>query len=170
MEDIETAIAAIHAEDEAVDPPKSGPAKPHNANRGSLPKYLPRVEEVIEPEASVRGCGGGLRQIGEDVSERLDVIPAQFRVIVIHRPKYACRSCSNCVVQAPSPARLIVIFDALRVKNRDADSRMVKNKAVYVALGVNRDSLREVLGRWIADDEGAKFWLSMMNELKSRGF
>ena len=63
----------------------------------------------------------------------------------------------------------IVIFDALRVKIRDADSRMVKNKAVYVALGVSRDGLREVLGLWIADNEGAKFWLSVMNELKNRG-
>ena len=50
----------------------------------------------------------------------------------------------------------IVIFDALRVKIRDADSRMVKNKAVYVALGVSRDGVREVLGLWIADNEGAK--------------
>ena len=63
----------------------------------------------------------------------------------------------------------IVIFDALRVKIRDADSRMVKNKAVYVALGVNRDGMREVLGLWIADNEGAKFWLSVMTELKNRG-
>jgi putative transposase len=63
----------------------------------------------------------------------------------------------------------IVIFDALRVKIRDADSRMVKNKAVYAALGVSRDGLREVLGLWIADNEGAKFWLSVMNELKNRG-
>jgi transposase-like protein len=61
----------------------------------------------------------------------------------------------------------IVIFDALRVNIRDADSRMVKNKAVYVALGVSRDGLREVLGLWIADNEGAKFWLSVMNELKN---
>ncbi len=63
----------------------------------------------------------------------------------------------------------IVIFDALRVKIRDADSRMVKNKAVYIALGVSRDGVREVLGLWIADNEGAKFWLSVMNELKNRG-
>ncbi|MET4103445.1 putative transposase [Roseovarius sp. MBR-78] len=63
----------------------------------------------------------------------------------------------------------IVIFDALRVKIRDADSRMVKNKAVYVALGVTRDGVREVLGLWVADNEGAKFWLSVMNELKNRG-
>jgi putative transposase len=61
----------------------------------------------------------------------------------------------------------IVIFDALRVKIRDADSRMVKNKAVYVALGVSRDGVREVLGLWIADNEGAKFWLSVMTELKN---
>lgn len=63
----------------------------------------------------------------------------------------------------------IIIFDALRVKIRDADSRMVKNKAVYVALGVTRDGLREVLGLWVADNEGAKFWLSVMNELRNRG-
>jgi transposase-like protein len=60
----------------------------------------------------------------------------------------------------------IVIFDALRVKIRDADSRTVKNKAVYVALGVSRDGVREVLGLWIAENEGAKFWLSVMNELR----
>lgn len=63
----------------------------------------------------------------------------------------------------------IVIFDALRVKIRDADSRTVKNKAVYVALGVTREGLREVLGLWIADNEGSKFWLCVMNELKNRG-
>lgn len=63
----------------------------------------------------------------------------------------------------------ITLFDALRVKIRDADSRTVKNKAVYLALGVPRDGLREVLGLWIAENEGAKFWLLVMNELKNRG-
>ena len=63
----------------------------------------------------------------------------------------------------------IVIFDALRVKIRDADSRMVKNKAVYISLGVTRKGEREVLGLWIADNEGAKFWVSVMNELRNRG-
>jgi putative transposase len=53
----------------------------------------------------------------------------------------------------------IVIFDALRVKIRDADSRVVKNKAVYLALGVTREGLREVLG----------LWLAVMNELRNRG-
>jgi transposase len=45
--------------------------------------------------------------IGEEISERLDVIPAQFRVIVTHRPKYACRTCEEAEVQAPAPERLI---------------------------------------------------------------
>ena len=63
----------------------------------------------------------------------------------------------------------VVIFDALRVKIRDKDSRIVKNKAVYLALGITGDGQREVLGLWIAETEGAKFWLSVMNELRNRG-
>ncbi len=63
----------------------------------------------------------------------------------------------------------IVIFDALRVKIRDKDSRIVKNKAVYLALGVTGEGQREVLGLWIAENEGAKFWLAVMTELRNRG-
>ena len=80
-------MAAVHAEDEALDPPASRPAKPRNTNRGSLPKHLPRIEEVIEPDSTICGCGGERHVIGEDISERLDIIPAQFRVIVTRRPK-----------------------------------------------------------------------------------
>ena len=71
--------------------------------------------------------------------------------------------------RAPDRMYPIVIFDALRVKIRDADSRMVKNKAVYVAPGVSRDGVREVPGLWIADNEGAGFRLPVMTELKNRG-
>jgi transposase-like protein len=63
----------------------------------------------------------------------------------------------------------VVIFDALRVKIRDKDSRIVRNKAVCLALGITGDGQREVLGLWIADNEGAEFWLSVMNELRNRG-
>ena len=48
-----------------------------------------------------------LHKIGEDISERLDIIPAQFRVLVMRRPKYGCRACEDVVVQMPAPARLI---------------------------------------------------------------
>jgi len=81
LEDIETAMAEIHAEDEALDPPTSRPAKPRNTNRGSFPKHLPRIEEVLAPDSTICGCGAERHVIGEDASERLDIIPAQFRVI-----------------------------------------------------------------------------------------
>src|SRR5262244_3935153 len=61
----------------------------------------------------------------------------------------------------------VVFFDALRVKIRD--DGLVKNKAVYVALALNSDGEKEVLGLWIEQTEGAKFWLKVMNELKNRG-
>lgn len=61
----------------------------------------------------------------------------------------------------------VVFFDALRVKIRDEGS--VRNKAVYLALGVGADGNREVLGIWIEQNEGAKFWLRVMNELRHRG-
>lgn len=86
LEDLEMAMAAIHAEDEADVPVGNRIAKPREINRGSLPKHLPRVEEIIEPESLICACGGCLHCIGEDVSERLDVVPAQFRVMVTRRP------------------------------------------------------------------------------------
>lgn len=65
------------------------------------------------------------------------------------------------------PVYPLVIFDALRVKIRDEG--VVKNKAVYLALGMNLDGIKEVLGLWIEQTEGAKFWLRVMTELKNRG-
>lgn len=61
----------------------------------------------------------------------------------------------------------IVFFDALRVKMRDEGT--VRNKAVYLAIGVTADGRKDVLGIWIEQTEGAKFWLRVMTELKNRG-
>lgn len=61
----------------------------------------------------------------------------------------------------------VVFFDALRVKIRS--DGMVSNKAVYLALGIQADGQRDVLGLWIEQTEGAKFWLKVFNELKTRG-
>ncbi len=61
----------------------------------------------------------------------------------------------------------LVFLDALRVEVRDEGT--VRNKAVYVALGVRADGAKEVLGLWIERTEGAKFWLRVMNGLKDRG-
>lgn len=61
----------------------------------------------------------------------------------------------------------LIFFDAIRIKVRDEGT--VRNKAVYVALGVRADGTKEILGLWIEQSEGAKFWLRVMNELKNRG-
>ena len=61
----------------------------------------------------------------------------------------------------------LVFFDAIRVKIRDEG--MVRNKAIHIALGVRADGGKEVLGLWLEQNEGAKFWLRVMNELKNRG-
>ena len=106
LEDIETAMAVVHAEDEAIDPPKTAAVK-SLVGRGVLPKHLPRIEVVIAPDDVTCRCGAERHVIGEDVSERLDIVPAQFRVLVTRRPKYACRSCEAGVIQAPAKLRLI---------------------------------------------------------------
>jgi putative transposase len=61
----------------------------------------------------------------------------------------------------------LVFFDAIRVKIRDEG--FVRNKAVYIALGILPDGTKEILGMWIEQTEGAKFWMRVMNELKNRG-
>src|SRR3954451_13931072 len=65
------------------------------------------------------------------------------------------------------PVYPLVFFDALRVKVRDEG--IVRNKAVHIALGVRADGGKEILGLWLEQNEGAKFWLRVMNELKNRG-
>ncbi len=87
---------------------KVATAAKRRANRGSLPAHLQRVEQLIDIEdKTCPCCAGALHRIGEDVAERLDVIPATFRALVIRRPKYGCRACEEVVVQAPAPTRLI---------------------------------------------------------------
>lgn len=108
FEEVETGIGAVAASlaaaTAAAEPNPERTARP----RRKLPDHLERIEVVIEPE--VMGCACGCEErvkIGEDVSERLDVVPARFRVIVTRRPRYACVACRESVVQAPAPARLI---------------------------------------------------------------
>lgn len=154
LEDLETAIAAVHADEDAEDRAARRPAKPRSTNRGSLPKHLPRIEEIIEPQSLVCGCGCDLHCIGEDVSERLDVIPAQFRVIVTRRPKYACRSCTDGVVQAPAPARLIpgglpseaMVAHVLVSKYAD-HLPLYRQAQIYSRQGVDLD--RSTLADWV---------------------
>jgi transposase len=109
LEDIEQAIAANEAADDKTDIVAArARAEKRRVNRGALPAHLPRMDVTIEPEdTDCPCCRAPMHVIGAETSERLDVVPAQFRVIVTHRPKYACRACEEAVVQAPAPERLI---------------------------------------------------------------
>lgn len=111
LEDIETTIAEQDAQEDkknTAETPADAHSKKRCANRGSLPAHLARIHVTLAPEiAACPCCHGVMHVIVEDTAERLDVIPAQYRVIVTHRPQYACRTCEQGVVQAPAPERLI---------------------------------------------------------------
>jgi transposase len=109
FEDLEQAIARGEAEAEKRDPEvRKARTAARRASRGALPAHLPRVEITLTPDdTTCPCCRAAMTMIGEDSSERLDVIPAQYRVMVTRRPKFACRACEGIVVQEAAPARLI---------------------------------------------------------------
>ena len=101
FEDLEAAIAEAQ-ETHDVSASARAKTRPPRQTRTSraLPKDLPREERVIEPESLTCRCGcGDMVRIGEDRSERLDITPAQFRVLVTVRPRYACPKGRAGVVQ-----------------------------------------------------------------------
>jgi transposase len=111
LEDVEIAQGILEAAQEKADAtlkasrPEGGRVK---RIRKPLPPGLPQIERVIEPASTLCPCGcGPMAKIGEDVSRRLDIIPAQFRVLVTRRPKYACRRCSGAVAQAHAPEHVV---------------------------------------------------------------
>ena len=102
FEELKCAAAEVEAEAPAGDP--SPPRSPKRAERniGHLPEHLERIEQVIEPESTLCPCGcGEMVKIGEDRTERLDIVPAQLRVIVTVRPKCACRGVSGILCFGP---------------------------------------------------------------------
>lgn len=109
LEEVEQVVSADEAAADIADAEaREKRTARRRANRGALPPHLPRIEQVIDIDnKTCPCCRGGLHPIGEDRTERLDLVPAQFRVLVVRRPKYACRSCEEVVVQAPAPARLV---------------------------------------------------------------
>lgn len=109
LEDLETAVSGAEAAAQILGATRPAPRKAKGpVKRCKLPDHLPRVEVVVDvAEKICPCCGGALHRIGEDTSERLDVIPAQYRVLVTRRPKYACRACTDGVLQAAAPPRLI---------------------------------------------------------------
>lgn len=156
LEDIETQHGAEDAAAETAETiVKAENTRTRRANRGHLPKHLLREEVVIAPaDTSCPCCGGDLHVIGEDVAERLDRIPARLRVIVTRRPKYACRKCTDGVVQAPAPNRLIegglpteaLVADVLVSKYAD-HLPLYRQAQILAREGVEID--RSTLAQWV---------------------
>ena len=158
FEDLETAVAEAEEAKSRSDATPSASRTGRTGvkrNQGRLPKELPRIEQVIEPESILCPCGcGEMTRIGEDRTERLDIIPARFQVVVTIRPKYACRRCAGAVSQAPAAPRLIegalpterLIAHVLVSKYAD-HCPLYRQSQVYARAGVELH--RSTLADWV---------------------
>jgi putative transposase len=123
-----------------------------------FPGFDDKIISMYARGMSTREIVGHLRELyGIEVSP--DLISAVTDAVLEEVAAWQARP-----LEAAYP---LVFFDALRVKVRDEG--LVRNKAVHLALGVRADGSKEVLGLWLEQNEGAKFWLRVMNELRSRG-
>lgn len=150
FEEVETGLSAIQSEldDAARDKPKRA-SRP----RKGFAAHLERIEEVIEPEMPA-GCEGLEKVlIGEDRSERLDVVPPKFRVIVTRRPKYAFRN-HDGVVQALAPAHIIEsglpterLLAYIAVSKYADGLPLYRQEAIYLRDGV--EISRSLMAQWM---------------------
>ena len=157
FDEIQTGLAAIQAESEratAKADPTTKPVRPARPRKG-FAAHLERVEVVIEPDEPA-GCEGLEKvRIGEDVSERLDVTRAKFRVIVTRRPKYAYRG-RDGVVQAPAPRHLIeagipteALLAQIAVAKYADGLPLYRQEAIYARdqVELSRSSMAQWMGR-----------------------
>ena len=123
-----------------------------------FPDFDAKIVSMYARGMTVREIRGHLEEIyGIDVSP--DLISTVTDAVLDEVVEWQNRPLESCYP--------LVFFDAIRVKIRDEG--FVRNKAVYIALGILADGTKEILGLWIEQTEGAKFWLRVMNELKTRG-
>lgn len=163
LEEAEQVAAGEAARSEEAAPTaRADRAARRRMNRGSLPAHLPRIEMLVDiDDRTCPGCRGALHRIGEDVGERLDIIPAQLRVLVVRRPKYGCRTSEDVVVQAPAPARLIegglpteaTVAHILVAKYAD-HLPLYRQAQIYARQGLRLD--RSTLADWV----GRAAWLT----------
>jgi putative transposase len=131
----------------------------------AVPKHQRRFEGFDQKITSMYALGMSLSEIQEHLKEiyGVDVSPTLISNVT-DAVMEDVREWQNRPLDSIYP---VVFFDALMVKSRDNGKS--ENKAVYLALGINMEGRKELLGMWIADTEGAKFWLNVMTELKNRG-
>jgi transposase-like protein len=129
---------------------------PKNARR--LPKFDAHVLSLYAHGLTLREMQEHLREFyGVDIAP--ECISAVTDEVLEEVTQWQQRPLEACYP--------VVMFDAMRVKIRDEGT--VKNKAVYLALGITSSGTKDVLGLWIEQTEGARFWHRVMSELKTRG-
>src|SRR5882757_4368190 len=162
LEDLNGDIARIRESRPAI----TTEAAEAPSRRKRLPDHLPREDVLLDVDSEICDCcGGALHAIGESVSEMLDWVPAQLRVVRICRPKYACRAC-NKVVQAPAPERLIAgglatpaLLAQVLVSKYCDHTPLYRQSQIFARHGV--DLSRSTLAGWVG---GACWWLEMLHE------
>src|SRR3954447_39129 len=173
LEDLEQAAAAAEAAQDGMAARDSAPRAPRvrRRNLGALPAHLPRIEVLLDVEdKSCPCCGGTLHAIGESREEMLDIVPAQLRVRVIRRPRYACRACEEAVVQAPAPERPItggmateaLLAHVLVAKYADF-LPLYRQAGIFARQGIDLD--RSTLCDWVGR---ACWWLEPLWRLLRR--
>ena len=164
FEEISAALSRVQASLDAKSP---AAPKARNTNRGRLPAHLERIEQVVDIDSKACACcGGALHVIGEDVAERLDVVPTTFRVLVTRRPRYGCRACEAAPVQAPAPPRIVesglpteaLIAHVLVSKYAD-HLPLYRQAQIYTRQGIMLD--RSTLADWVGR---AAWWLTPLRD------
>jgi transposase len=164
FEDLDTDVAAAEADqDPKVTPDPSSGAQP---KRKPLPEHLPREDVLLDIAGeNCSCCGGVLHVIGESVSEMLDWVPAQLRVVRITRPKYACRTCGT-LTQTAAPERPIAgglatpaLLAQVLVSKYCDHTPLYRQSQILARHGV--DLGRSTLAGWVG---GACWWLEALHD------
>jgi putative transposase len=130
-----------------------------------IAKYQRRFPDFDEKIVSMYARGMTVREIRGHLEELYGIeVSPELISAVTDAVLEEVAEWQNRPLEAVYP---LIVFDAIRIKIRDEG--FVRNKAVYIALGILAGGTKEILGIWIEQTEGAKFWLRVMNELKNRG-
>jgi transposase len=150
FEEIETGIAAIKA---LVEKGRNPDAAKRARPRKGFPPHLERIHVVIEPDELPEHAGKQKVLIGEDTTERLDIIPPKFRVIVTHRPKYAFKN-EDGVIQAVAPAHIVgsgipteALLAYIAVSKYGDGLPLYRQEAIFLRDDVEVD--RGLMARWM---------------------
>ena len=130
-----------------------------------VPKHVRRLPGFDQKVLSLYARGLTVREIQRHLEElyQIEIAPSVISTVT----DAVLEEVTQWQQRPLDPVYPVVLFDCLRVKIRDEG--VVRNKAVYLALGIERAGRKDVLGLWIEQTEGAGFWLRVMTELKSRG-